>query len=157
MHWPWRTYNAYRWTANEKTAEYALGKYDAARRSANENEIGRRIDFIFSSPDIKVAAFSTRNDPRPGKNYYPSDHYPIVADMLVPLRTKPNGDVLRVKVGRCCPSVAGGRRFVLTEGAGIEIAANVDFDIPDWVERAGVEDGEIVVYTKAQPFFLRIR
>ena len=33
----------------------------------------------------------------------------------------------------------------------------LEFVLPDWVERAAVEDGEIVIYTKPEPFSLRVR
>ena len=54
------------------------------------------------------------------------------------------------------PRVAHGR-YVLTEGAHLANADNLEFVLPDWVERATVEDGEIVIYTKPEPFSLRVR
>ena len=48
-------------------------------------------------------------------------------------------------------------RYVLTRDAKLPNADNLEFVLPDWVERAAVEDGEIVVYTKPEPFTLRVK
>ena len=37
-----------------------------------------------------METFAIRNDARPNKNYYPSDHYPVVADLSVPCMDKLN-------------------------------------------------------------------
>jgi endonuclease/exonuclease/phosphatase family metal-dependent hydrolase len=40
---------------------------------------GARIDYIYVSEGVRVFDFETVNDSRPGKNLYPSDHFPVVA------------------------------------------------------------------------------
>ena len=139
----WRSFNAFTW------------KDPLSEMSAT---IGKRIDFIFTSHDTRVRAFATRNDARPGKQYYPSDHYPVVADLTMPVRTAFWSGKIRVEIDKDLrlPRVAHGR-YVLTEGAHLANADNLEFVLPDWVERAAVEDGEIVIYTKPEPFSLRVR
>ena len=51
----------------------------------------------------------------------------------------------------------GHGRYVLTRGANVPNADSLEFVLPNWVERAAVEDGEIVIYSKPTPFILRIR
>ena len=65
---------------------------------------------------------------------------------------------IRVEIGKdaALPRVAQGR-YVLTKDANLPNANNLEFVLPDWVERATVEDGEIVIYTKPAPLSLRIR
>ena len=41
----------------------------------------RRIDYIYVSEGIKVNSYKTVNDPRPGTKLYPSDHFPVIADI----------------------------------------------------------------------------
>lgn len=77
---PWRTFNGFSWKDVEVSAVDALAGSTATERTANASTLGRRIDYIFTSCDIDVEAFATRNDARSG-NYYPSDHYPVVADL----------------------------------------------------------------------------
>ena len=130
----------------------------AAERTAASATIGKRIDFVFTSRDTRVRAFATRNDARPGKQYYPSDHYPVMADLTMPVKTAFWSGKIRVEIDKdaAIPRVAHGR-YVLTEGAHPANADNLEFVLPDWVERAAVEDGEIVIYTKPAPFSLRVR
>lgn len=42
---------------------------------------GPRIDFIYVSPGVTVKSYATHADPRPGMEYYPSDHFPVTADI----------------------------------------------------------------------------
>ena len=83
---PWRTLSGFSWKDEEISCVDALANYTAGERSANANTstFGKRIDYVFTSSNIIVETFATRNDARPGKNYYPSDHYPVVADLAVP-------------------------------------------------------------------------
>ena len=83
---PWRTLSGFSWKEEEISCVDALANYTAEERSANANTstFGKRIDYVFTSSNIIVETFATRNDARPGKNYYPSDHYPVVADLAVP-------------------------------------------------------------------------
>ena len=154
---PWRTYNAWTWKTGEVSNADALANYSAQERSNNESILGgKRIDFIFSSFGTEVEAFATRNDARPGTEYYPSDHYPIVADLRMSCANSLYQGKVRVEIDRSVQSVKGGR-YVLTQGAKLPNANNLEFVLPDWVERATVEDGEIVIYTKPEPFSLRVR
>lgn len=153
----WRTFNAWTWKPGEVSNADALANYSAQERSNNESILGgRRIDFIFSSFGTEVESFATRNDARPGKQYYPSDHYPIVADLRMSCENSLYQGKVRVEITKSVPSVGSGR-YVLTHGANLSNADNLEFVLPKWVERAAVEDGEIVIYTKPAPFSLRVR
>ena len=44
-------------------------------------DCGPRIDYIYVSDDIKVKAYTTHGDPRPGTHLYPSDHFPLTAEI----------------------------------------------------------------------------
>lgn len=129
----------------------------ASGRTAAMDTIGQRIDFIFTSRDTRTRAFATRNDARCDKSYYPSDYYSVMADLTMPIKTTWGGKV-RVEIDKAAalPRVGHGR-YVLTEGAHIMNADNIEFVLPDWVERAAVEDGEIVIYTRPEPFLLIVR
>lgn len=65
-------------------------------------------------------------------------------------------DKVRVEITKSVPRVRSGR-YVMTQGANLPNADNLEFVLPKWVERATVEDGEIVIYTKPAPFSLRVR
>ena len=45
---------------------------------------GRRIDYIYVSEEVRVLDYRTVDTPRPGKSLYPSDHFPVVATLLLP-------------------------------------------------------------------------
>ena len=152
----WRTYNAFSWKSSEVSTAEALADYTAAQRSANTATLGKRIDYIFTSHGTEVESFATRNDARPGKQYYPSDHYPIVAELRLPCANGLYTGKVRVVIDKTIPHVGHGR-YVLTRGANLVNDEKIEFVLPKWVERAAVEDGEIVIYTKPEPIFLRIR
>lgn len=80
---PWRTFTGFDWKGDEISSAEALVRYTPEERTANIETLGKRIDYIFSSSNIVVEAFAIRNDARPNKTYYPSDHYPVVADLAV--------------------------------------------------------------------------
>ena len=153
----WRTFNGWTWKSGEASNADALANYTAAERTANESALGgKRIDFIFSSFGTEVESFATRNDARPGKNYYPSDHYPIVADLRMSCENNLYSGKVRVEIDKTIPYVGYGR-YVLTKGANLANDDNLEFVLPDWVQRAAVEDGEIVIYTKPDPFRIHLR
>lgn len=152
----WRTYNGFSWKTNEVSNEAALSTYSASKRSENTSTLGKRIDYIFTSPGTEVESFATRNDARPGKEYYPSDHYPVVADLLMPRENDLYTGTARVEITKDIPYVGYGR-YVLTEGANLVNDKNLEFVLPAWVERAAVENGEIVIYTKPRPFKVILR
>ena len=154
---PWRTYNAFTWKPDEASNAYALANYTAAERSASGSVLGgTRIDYIFSSPGTVVESFATRNDARPGKQYYPSDHYPVVADLVISCENNFYSGKVKVEIDRSIPHTAHGR-YVLTSGAKLVDDRNLEFVLPKWVERAAVEDGEIVIYTRPEPMRLVFR
>ena len=153
---PWRTYDAwtYKDPSTEPTTEYALTLPVSKR---NPLDGGRRIDFIYVSDSARVKAYVVRNDTQPGINVYPSDHYPVYADLALTLGKFAVKGRFTVKVSAECPFVASGRRFVLTRGAELDGIEDIDFDLPKWVLCAAVEDGEIVIYTRPRPLFIHVR
>ena len=90
---PWRTFNGWKWRDTEYSTTDALkllpdvrntrkGSPDADRKKNGGyvwEDCGPRIDYIYVSDDIKVKAYTTHGDPRPGTHLYPSDHFPITA------------------------------------------------------------------------------
>ena len=157
---PWRTYNEWKFMdpAGEPMAASVLGLPLSSRNPFSSGGMNHhRIDFIFVSEPALVEKYVVRNDTQTGKTMYHSDHYMIYSDLVLPVRKLVSKGRIKVEISAECPSVASGRRFQLTRGAMIEDASKIDFDLPDWVERACVEDGEIVVYTKAQPLIIHIR
>lgn len=87
---PWRTLTGFAWKNEEVSCAEALAGYTPKERTANAATLGKRIDYIFSSSNIVVEAFAIRNDARPNMNYYPSDHYPVVANLAVPCMDRLN-------------------------------------------------------------------
>lgn len=157
---PWRTFNNWTYVApgSEPTAEYALTLPVSNRnpvKSGGNNH--KRIDFIFASELTAVDSYVVRNDTQTSKEVYPSDHYPIYSDLVLPIRRLTQEGRIKVEISADCPYVSGGRRFVLTNGAYLEDATNIDFVLPAWVLRAAVEDGEIVIYTRPKPLWMRIK
>lgn len=63
---------------------------------------------------------------------------------------------MRIEIDKSVEHVGRGR-YVLTSGANLPNADSLEFMLPAWVERATVEDGEVVIYAKPAPFSLRIR
>ncbi len=82
---PWRTYTGWQWRAQEVTTAEALKSPVDVRNgrdkpvTAGEPGFGPRIDYIYVSPGVKVLDYATRGDARPGKELYPSDHFPVIA------------------------------------------------------------------------------
>ena len=75
---PWRTYNGWKWESRELTISEAL-----KLPSANREKQGSRIDYIYVSDGIKVKSHKVLNKTRPGTKLYPSDHFPVVADIEI--------------------------------------------------------------------------
>ena len=46
-------------------------------------KFGIRIDYIYVSPDVRVMDYRTDSALRPGLDLYPSDHFPVVATLLL--------------------------------------------------------------------------
>ncbi len=78
---PWRTVNGWRWRDRETTIAEAMKMSAEARNSLYPRADDNRIDYIYVSPGSKVRAHRTIADARPGKKLYPSDHFPVVADV----------------------------------------------------------------------------
>ena len=153
---PWRTFTGFSWKDSEVSCVDALANYTAEERTANVSTLGKRIDYMFTSIGTEVESFTIRNDAQPGKEQYPSDHYPVVADLVMSCDNDLFHGKVRVEFTKSIP-YAGYGRFVLTDGANLVNDDNLEFDLPDWILRAGVEDGEIVVYTKPKPLSIRVR
>lgn len=94
---PWRTFSGWKWRDKEVTAVEALklpknvrnarkGSPDGAGKDGRrlEENCGARIDYIYVSGDIVVEAYQTHALPRPGTKLYPSDHFPVTADIILP-------------------------------------------------------------------------
>ena len=73
---PWRTYNGWKWKDSETTIGEALKMQSGARE-----EQGPRIDYIYVSEGIRVKSHASRADSRPGVSLYPSDHFPVTAEI----------------------------------------------------------------------------
>ena len=55
-----------------------------AQKIEGRKKFGARIDYIYVTDGIEVKSYATCNDPRPGKKLYPSDHFPLVATIVLP-------------------------------------------------------------------------
>lgn len=90
----WRTFNGWSWREREFSAADAVklpievrnagkGSPDAGRKNgAHEwEDCGARIDYIYVSKDVRVYSCRTHATPRPGRKLYPSDHFPVTADI----------------------------------------------------------------------------
>ena len=95
---PWRTFSGWKWRDVEYPAVDAI-KLPANVRNARKGspdadksknggytweDCGARIDYIYVSAGVKVKTYETHADPRPGTQLYPSDHFPITADIVLP-------------------------------------------------------------------------
>ena len=95
---PWRTFNGWAWRDKEFSAVEAFklapearnsreGSPDAEKNSDGTHQweaCGARIDYIYVSDGITVESYETVSEPRPGTKLYPSDHFPLVADIRLP-------------------------------------------------------------------------
>lgn len=79
---PWRTCNHWKWREGEVTIADALRK-PVKERSAYGDDI-ERIDYIYVSPGTRVLSYRTIAAARPGRELYPSDHFPTVATLEFP-------------------------------------------------------------------------
>lgn len=94
---PWRTYSGWEWRDVERSTVAALSVPEAVRNAEKGSpdadkklnggyqweDFGVRIDYIYVSPGVPVLDYATFADPRPGRKLYPSDHFPIVATILL--------------------------------------------------------------------------
>lgn len=94
---PWRTFSGWDWRDREYSTVDAL-KLPPDVRNAREGspdakkvknggyvweDCGARIDYIYVSRGVRVKAYETHADPREGTKLYPSDHFPITADIVL--------------------------------------------------------------------------
>ncbi len=93
----WRTFNGWQWRDSEYSAADALklpvevrnarkGSPDAEKREGKHiwESCGARIDYIYVSPGVRVLSYKAHADARPGAKLYPSDHFPVTADIILP-------------------------------------------------------------------------
>lgn len=98
---PWRTFSGWSWRDREVSAVDALklpknvrnarkGSPDGEKKDGRHRweDCGARIDYIYVSKDVTVRAFETHATPRKGTKLYPSDHFPVTADILLPPEIK---------------------------------------------------------------------
>lgn len=93
---PWRTFTGWRWREKEHAAVEALKFPPEVRNSGAAKKIdkdsaerppvnfGARIDYIYVSKGVRVLDYATVGDARPGQKLYPSDHFPVVATVIIP-------------------------------------------------------------------------
>lgn len=90
---PWRTYTGWRYEANEYPCLEAMKLTEAERNALVAGEEvrydaryacgGPRIDYIYVSEGVRVKSYETRADVRRGTALYPSDHFPVVAEIEI--------------------------------------------------------------------------
>ena len=94
---PWRTFSGWKWRDSEYAAVDAMklppnvrnarkGSPDADKKTNGGyvwEDCGARIDYIYVSPGVKVKRYATHADPRPGTQLYPSDHFPVTAEIVL--------------------------------------------------------------------------
>ena len=153
---PWRTYTGWKWHDSSEEESCADVMSLPPTEQDTHRTDGGRCDYIFISRDIAVDAHATRNDSQPGKQQYPSDHFALMADLRIPCANDLYTGKVRVEIDKKIP-YAGYGRFVLTQGANLVSDENLEFVLPEWVERAAVENGEIVIYTKPDPLKVILR
>jgi endonuclease/exonuclease/phosphatase family metal-dependent hydrolase len=93
----WRTFSGWSWREREVQIPQALAAPSAERNATKGSpdgvkdasgthpyeKYGARIDYIYVSPGVRVLDFETVNEPRPGLKLYPSDHFPVVANIEI--------------------------------------------------------------------------
>ena len=92
---PWRTFTGWKWRDSEVSIADALklpenirnarkGSPDADKDKNGGHvweDCGARIDYVYVSDGVKVKAYATHGDARPGTKLYPSDHFPVTAEV----------------------------------------------------------------------------
>ena len=81
----WRTYNGWKWLDCREFSIADAVKLPVAERNARENteKYGIRIDYIYVSDGVRVFDYEAVNSARPGKQLYPSDHFPVIANIVL--------------------------------------------------------------------------
>ena len=73
---PYRTYNGFTWRESPPATETLT--LPPEKRSA-------RGDYIYVSKDIRVKSYACHDESRPGTKLYPADHFPVTAEIELPL------------------------------------------------------------------------
>ena len=79
----WRTFNYWSYKEKEQTIAEALAKPVRERSKSGGKSDSKRIDYIYVSPGTRVLGYRTIAATRPGTNFYPSDHFPSVAEVVI--------------------------------------------------------------------------
>ena len=79
----WRTFNYWSHKEKEETIAEARAKPIRERSIPGGKSDSKRIDYIYVSPGTRVLGYRTIAATRPGKNLYPSDHFPSVAEVVL--------------------------------------------------------------------------
>ena len=79
------TYNGWKWLDCREFSIADAVKLPVAERNARENteKYGIRIDYIYVSDGVRVFDYEAVNSARPGKQLYPSDHFPVIANIVL--------------------------------------------------------------------------
>ena len=94
---PWRTFNGWKWRDDELSAVDALTLPPNVRNATNGSpdadktsnggydwrDFGPRIDYIYVSSGVRVLSCDTHADSRPDGKLYPSDHFPVLAEIAL--------------------------------------------------------------------------
>ena len=154
---PWDTYNGW-----DLSAANGARCVDVMPLADDEKAMLSRIDHILVSRGIAVSSFATLADlqPRYGDHpewpdQFPSDHFPITANLL--FGNAPKQGELNVEVAAEPGVKLMRRRYVLTSGAGLANSDGINFRIAPSLGRAAVEDGEIVLYGNSQGLRISLR
>ena len=73
---PYRTYNGFTWRESPPATETLT--LPPEKRSA-------RGDYIYVSKDIRVKSYACHDEARPDTKLYPADHFPVTAEIELPL------------------------------------------------------------------------
>ena len=76
----WRSFNAWKMKFADVPVTEAL-KSPAEKRTWKK--FGGRLDYIYVSMGVRVLAYETCDEKRPGLDLYYSDHFPVFADLLM--------------------------------------------------------------------------
>ena len=79
---PWRSLNDFKFREKEVGAAEVRKEPKNKRWHKDEKKrTGRRCDYIYVPQSAKVLSYTTLPDRRDGKSLYPSDHFPVIAEV----------------------------------------------------------------------------
>ena len=81
---PWMTLSLFPRRENLVSCSDVM-KISVQERNTKEGikKYGHRIDYIYVSPNVRVLNYKTDSSLRPGLDFYPSDHFPLIATILL--------------------------------------------------------------------------